>query len=44
MLTDTKTVINALVVVLFLTMIVLSPNMLDLSLFLVLFYFSYSLR
>lgn len=44
MLTDTRTVINTLVVVLFLTMIVLEPNIIDFSYFLVLFYFLYKIR
>lgn len=37
MITDTKTVVSTLIVVLFLTMVVLSPNMLDLSYFCILF-------
>lgn len=44
MLTDTRAVINTLVVVLFLTMVVLEPNIIDFSCFLVLFYFLFKIR
>ncbi len=44
MLTDTKTAINILAVVLFLTMIAVEPNIIDFSYFLVLFYFLYKIR
>lgn len=39
MLTNTKTVISMLLVVLFLTMIIVDPNIMDISCFLVLFSF-----
>lgn len=39
MLTDTKTVVSALLVVLFLTMILFSPSVLDVSYFLTLIVF-----
>lgn len=39
MLTDTKTVVSVLLVVLFLTMIVVDPSVIDVSYFLVLFSF-----
>ena len=44
MITDTKAVVNTLVVVLFLTMIVLEPNIIDFTFFLVLFYFLFKIR
>lgn len=44
MLTDTRTVINTLVVVLFLTMVVLEPNIIDFTCFLGLFYFLFKIR
>ena len=44
MLTDTRTAINALIVVLFLTMVVLEPTILNFSYFSVLFYFLFKIR
>lgn len=40
-ITDTKTVVNLLLIMLFLTMVILSPNIMDFSYFLVLFMFLY---
>ena len=39
MLTSTRSVVNALLLVLFLTMLVVEPNPLDISYFLCMFYF-----
>ena len=44
MLADTKTAVNALIVVLFLTMVVLEPSILNFSYFSVLFYFLFRIR
>ena len=44
MITDIKTVVNTLIVVLFLTMVVLEPTILNFSYFSVLFYFLFKIR
>ena len=41
MITDTKTVVNMLVVILFLTMLVTSFNFIDFSYFLMMFFISF---
>lgn len=44
MITDTKTVVSTLIVVLFLTMIVIDPNIVDLSYFCILLSFVFKLK
>lgn len=44
MITDTKTVVSTLIVVLFLTMILINPNMIDFSYFCVLLSFAFKLK
>lgn len=44
MIANTKVVVSLLLVVLFLTMIVIDPNMIDVSYFFVLFSFALKLR
>lgn len=43
MITDLRTVVNALIVVLFLTMILFSPNLIDIAYFLMLFIFGFKI-
>jgi len=44
MITDIKAVVNTLIVVLFLTMILFSPNIIDMFYFLTLFIFKFKIR
>ena len=43
MLSDTKAVVNTLLIVLFLTMVIFSPNIIDFAYFTFLFYFLWKL-
>ena len=44
MLSSTKAVVNALLVVFFLTMVIFSPNIIDFAYFTFLFYFLWKLK